>query len=228
MTLFQYPNVKHRRKLSPRQFKRYRSYKRFLQTEFARVCVYCRQSDCSAPNIAFGVDHYRPKGIARFENLICSYENLYYCCSGCNSRKSDYWPVNEDVGPYVVNPCDYAMLAHLSFDPNTGRVEPKSLHGIHTEQLLQLNDDASVQYRLGTLKTVRLYSLEIEQQERKLKMLTARLRKSKISKHDYESEVHTIKNDLAILRRTKQSHAGELPLPPLMKKRLGLVLLERS
>jgi len=40
MIPFQYPTLKHKRTLSPPKFKHPRSYKRYLQTEFARLCVY--------------------------------------------------------------------------------------------------------------------------------------------------------------------------------------------
>lgn len=225
MTLFQYPKSKHTRAQSPRLFKHYRTYKRFLQTEFSRVCVYCRQPDSSAPNLNFGVDHYRPKGIARFKNLTCSYDNLYYCCSNCNSRKNNDWPLDEKAGPYIVNPCDYEMAAHLRFDGKTGKVEPKTPDGRHTEDILQLNDDATVQYRLGTLLTVRLYSSEIEQQERKMKAIAGLLRQDQISQTEYDAEILFVSQELALLRRTMQAHTGELPLPPLKKQRLGVSLV---
>ena len=226
MTVFQYPKSKHKRKLSPRQFKRYQSYKRYLQAEFSRVCVYCRQPDSSAPNLNFGVDHYRPKGIPRFASLVCDYENLYYCCSNCNSRKNNDWPLDETVGPYVVDPCDYEMAAHLRFNAKTGKVEARTPHGKHTEELLQLNDDAVVQYRLGTLTTVRLFAAEIEQQERQLKALTGQLRAGKISQTQYDAEEQAINQDLADLRHILKSHTGELPLPPLRKKRFGVSLVK--
>lgn len=226
MTVFQYPKSKHKRKLSPRQFKRYRSYKRFLQAEFSRVCVYCRQPDSSAPNLNFGVDHYRPKGIPRFASLVCDYENLYYCCGNCNSRKSNNWPLDEDVGPCVVNPCDYEMATHLRFNAKTGRVEARSLHGKHTEELLQLNDDTVVQYRLGTLTTVRLYVEEIDQQERQLKALAGKLRAGTISQTQYDAEEQHINQDLDCLCHTLKKQTGELPLPPLPKTRLGVSLIK--
>jgi uncharacterized protein (TIGR02646 family) len=223
--LFQYPKFKHNRKLSPRRFKRYQSYKRFLQSEFVRVCVYCRQPDSSAPNIVFGVDHYRPKGIPRFAHLRCDYNNLFYCCSNCNSRKNNDWPDNEVTGPYVVNPCDHEMASHLRFDGNTGRVEPKTTHGKHTEELLQLNDEALVQYRLGTLTTVRLYSNEIQLQEQLLDALAKKRRSLEMTRIDFDAEEQSIKQEIATLRSTLQSFTGELPLPPLRKKRLGVSLL---
>jgi len=225
VTVFQYPKSKHQRKLSPRQFKHYQSYKRYLQTEFVRVCVYCRQPDSSAPNINFGVDHYKPKGIPRFSSLVCDYKNLYYCCGNCNSRKNNYWPQDESIGPYVVNPCDYEMAKHLRFNANTGRIEYRTLHGKHTEELLQLNDDAVVQYRLGTLKTVRLYTAEIQQLEYQLKAIVGLLKAGTISQAQCDAEVQAINQELACLRYTLQAQTGELPLPPLRKIRLGVSLI---
>lgn len=226
MTVFQYPKSKHTRKLSPRQFKRYQSYKRYLQTEFSRVCVYCRQPDSSAPNLNFGVDHYRPKGIPRFASLVCDYENLYYCCGNCNSRKSNDWPDDEKLGPYVVNPCDHEMAAHLRFNAKTGEVEARTFYGKHTEELLQLNDDAVVQYRLGTLTTVRLLAAEIEQQELQLNEIAGQLKAGLISQAEYDAEEQAISQDLIGLRHTLRAHKGELPLTPLRKNRLGISLIK--
>ncbi len=222
MTVFQYPKSKIKRKLSPRQFKRYQSYKPYLQEEFSRVCVYCRQPDSSAPNLNFGVDHYRPKGIPRFASLVCNYENLYYCCGNCNSRKSDDWPVDENIGPFVVNPCDYEMASHLRFVASTGRVDSRTAYGKHTEELLQLNDDIRVQYRRYTLKIVSLFIIEIEKMERQLKALTTLLKEGKISQTQFDAEEQDINQDIADLRHTLQSQTGDLPLSPLRMKRLGV------
>lgn len=225
MAVFQYPKTKHSRRLTPRQFKRYRSYKRFLQNEFSRVCVYCRQPDSSAPNLNFGVDHYRPKGIARFANLVCSYANLYYCCGDCNSRKNNYWPPDEKAGPYVVNPCDHEMAAHLRFDKTTGRVETRTPDGIHTEELLQLNDEALVKYRQSTLSTVNLYLAEIKRLERQQKAIARKLRLGEISQQTHDAEVLAISQAIAGARDTVQMCTGERPLPPLRKQRLGVTVL---
>ena len=225
MALFQYPKSKHRRQLSPREFKHYQTYKRYLQTEFSRVCVYCRQPDSSAPNLNFGVDHYRPKGIPRFANLLCSYQNLYYCCASCNSRKNNYWPIDETKGPFVVAPCEHEMAAHLRFNGTSGLVEPRTLEGEHTAELLQLNDEATVQWRLGTLRTVRMYASEIEEQGKLLKAASRLLRDGKISKAQFDDEAKVIREELDELHRTMQSYTGDLPLPPLHKQRLGVPLL---
>lgn len=225
MTLFQYPKSKHKRQLAPREFKRYRSYKRYLQHEFSRVCVYCRQPDSSAPNLNFGVDHYRPKGVPRFAHLVCDYGNLYYCCGNCNSRKNNDWPVDEENGPFVVNPCDHEMAAHLRFDAKTGRVEARTPYGQHTEQLLQLNDEAVVGYRLGALTTVRLFEKEVDQLEMLAKEIEKKLRRGEIDQMTHDAEMAEIGEEIELLRVTSARCSGQLPLPPLKAKRLGVQLL---
>ena len=225
MALFQYPKSKHKRTLSPRKYKNYRSYKRTLQTEFSRVCVYCRQPDSSSPNLNFGVDHYRPKGIARFSSLLCSYDNLYYCCGSCNSRKNDYWPLDEKTGPLIVAPCEHEMASHLRFNSTNGTVDSRTPEGKYTEELLQLNDVATVQYRLGTLRTVNMYLSEIEKHESQAKAVKRLFRDRKISQMQFDEEIASMMSELDQLRRTMQSCSGELPLPALPKQRFGVTLL---
>ena len=118
------------------------------------------------------------------------------------------------------------MAANLRFDAKTGKVVARTPYGEHTEELLQLNDDAVVQYRLGTLTTVRLFVAEIDQQERLLKALAGQLRSGTISQTQYDAEEQNINQNLADLSHTLQAHTGELSLPPLRKKRLGVSLIK--
>ena len=225
MSVFQYPKSKHTRALSPRMFKRYRSYKRYLQTEFSRACVYCRQPDSSAPNLNFGVDHYRPKGLPKFASLLNDYDNLYYCCGNCNSRKNDYWPTDESLGPYVINPCEHQMASHLWLDAKTGRVDPKSPNGRCTEELLQLNDEATVKYRLNTIVLVRMLEREIMQNKKQLKALTKRVKVGMLSAASCAQEIVSIEAAIASLVDIVGSQTGALVLPPLPRKRNGLKLV---
>lgn len=224
MALFQYPKSKHKRTLAPRTYKNYRSYKRTLQVEFARVCVYCRQPDSSAPNLIFGVDHYRPKGIPRFAHLICDYNNLYYCCGSCNSRKNNYWPIDEKEGPYVVAPCEHDMAAHLRFNSQTGKVDPRSLEGEYTEELLQLNDPAIVQFRLTALRTVQMFTVDVREQELHIKEVERLLQKGEMTQAQFDVEMLNMQHELDQLRIGMQSYSGELPIAPLAKQRLGVEL----
>ncbi|MCQ9378833.1 hypothetical protein [Methyloversatilis sp. XJ19-49] len=224
MTLFQYPKDRHRRTLNPRQFKRYRTYKRYLQVEFKRVCVYCRQPDSSAPNLNFGVDHYRPKSVPRFKSLVCEYQNLYYCCGGCNTRKNDYWPIDDAKGPFIVAPCEHEMAAHLRFNSKSGRIEARSIHGAHTEDLLQLNDEALVSYRLGALKIVDSLRRVMSEAESLMKKLEAKYRLGEITSKEIDEARDEHFEELNQLRTLLDAHEGSSPTKPIPKSRLGVAL----
>ncbi|WP_449490932.1 hypothetical protein [Caballeronia sp. M23-90] len=226
MMLFLYPKTKHTRHLQPRQFKRYQTYKRYLQKEFARLCVYCRQPDSSAPNINMGVDHYRPKGIPQFAALVRDWTNLYYCCGACNSRKNNYWPSDESKGPFIVNPCDFEMGAHLRYDSKTGLVEihNQSKDGEWTRDLLQLNDDATIKYRKATQKTIALFDKSISEALRELAEIQTLLQNQKITQAQYDLDKSAIQGELDDLRETRARFTGELPLAPLRAQRAGVAL----
>lgn len=117
------------------------------------------------------------------------------------------------------------MAANLRFDSNTGQVLARTPDGKYTEELLQLNDDDIVQYRLGALRTIRLFNNEIKAQELQLKKIAKQLRAGQISQTQYNAEEQSINSDLNLLRHTLQTISGELPLPPLRKHRLGVSLV---
>lgn len=117
------------------------------------------------------------------------------------------------------------MAAHLRFNGTTGLVEHRTVEGEHTAELLQLNDAATVQWRLGTLRTVQMYAKEIEKQSSLLKAARRLLREGKMSQAQFDDEAKSIQEELKELRGTMQSFTGELPLPSLPKQRLGVPLL---
>lgn len=225
MSLFQFPKTKHVRKLSPRKFKNYRTYKRYLQAEFSRVCVYCRQPDSSAPNLNFSVDHYRPKSIARFSGLINDYANLYYCCGSCNSRKNDYWPLDESKGPHVVSPCEFAMADHIRFNSTTGVFDFRSKHGEHTIELLQLNDQSLINWRKQTLFLTNKINSDIVVEKKFIVELNDLLTKKKITQQQYDNELKRAEDNIEMLKNSVNSLTGQTPLPPLRKIRLGVKLI---
>lgn len=217
MSVFEYPKFQHARVFRPREFKNYRTYKPYLQREFGRACVYCQQPDSSAPNLNFGVDHYRPKGNRRFAHLTCTYSNLYYCCGLCNSRKNNDWPFDEVSGPRVVNPCDHVMFAHIKFDVTTGRMEPKSPNGRHMEVLLQLNEPVSVQYRKNTLLTIRSCDKAIATLKADLAELKRMFTGGRIKQVDFDVEALDINADLSAQQALRDSVSGETKLPAMTK-----------
>jgi uncharacterized protein (TIGR02646 family) len=220
--MFLYPKSLHRRSYAPRVLKNYRRYKPYLQRDFGRTCVYCREPDTLVPRPGFGVDHYKPKSMQQFAGLECDYANLYYCCSGCNSRKKDYWPQDESVGPFVVNPCDFVMGDHLRFNAATARMEPRSHHGKHMVNLLQLNAEELVRYREQWLHLHALYEREVVENERQKSILRKRLRTQKIAQADYDYAVIEIDSELATCKRGLEMLNGTMPLSQLRQVRFGV------
>lgn len=143
-----------------------------LRVEFNRQCIYCRQPEFF--NLAgFGVEHYKPK--EEFPELEWEYDNLFYACNCCNSRKGDSWPTETQLrnNIFVPNPCEHTMFEHLKFDGAT--VEVRSEAGIYTAELLELNDDVSVRFReiiicviKETINNLRLTKNTISKLEKKL------------------------------------------------------------
>jgi uncharacterized protein (TIGR02646 family) len=220
--LYHYPKIRHRRVYSPRVFQHYRSYKRWLQREFRRVCVYCREPDTYSRNLNFGVDHYRPKSIPRFATLECDYTNLYYCCSSCNSRKKADWPADEANGPYVVNPCDHQMADHIRFNAQNGEMEVRDAWGAHTRDLLQLNEPQTVSLRKSHLHIARLCGQEVADLAKQLKALQKQLAKGQIAQATYAAEAQALQSDISAASQLLDVVIGGTPLDPLRKTRLGV------
>ena len=119
------------------------------------------------------------------------------------------------------------MATHLRFDGVSGTVQTKSPEGMFTEELLQLNQPALVQYRLTTLKTVKLYLSEIEEQELLVQKIGRLFQQGKISQAQFDSEMVSIRSELESLRSDVQIYTGELPMPPLRKQRFGVALFTK-
>lgn len=99
----------------------------------------------------FGADHYRPQ--QKFPHLSNIYENLYYCCNACNSRKGAYWPTPDRTSiEFIPNPCDHEMFRHLRY--KQALVESRSRAGEFTAELLGLNDVAEVKFRENILHLI--------------------------------------------------------------------------
>lgn len=166
MNPFFYPKGKHQRQYTPKQYKRYQTYKRILRLEFAGKCVYCQMPSSLKGNEAFGVDHYRPQ--KHFRHLSCAYTNLFYCCNACNSAKGSYWPSTaaKELTEFIPNPCDHRMFDNLRYAGP--RVEARTKAGQVAVDMLDLNDPVAVQYREFVINAV------VIAEEKKAKLLAQR------------------------------------------------------
>lgn len=219
MTLFHFPKVKHNRTQKPKQYKRYQSYKRFLQAEFSRVCIYCRQPDSSAPNLNFGVDHYKPKSIPKYASLNLDYTNLYYCCGQCNSRKNNYWPTNEKKGPYIVNPCDQVMSQHIKLNTNSKKFDYVSNDGQFTIELLQLNEEATVKFRRTTVHLIERSKIDSKDLQDQIDTTEKLFASGKMTAKEHTEILKILKENLELTNNIIEMHSGSLPLPIFEKSR---------
>ncbi|WP_156170503.1 HNH endonuclease [Luteimonas sp. FCS-9] len=222
MKVFRYPQERHVRSYKPKKFKRYQTYKKFVRREFQRTCVYCRQPDSSAPNLNFGVDHFRPKADSRFAALLNEYSNLYYCCAGCNSRKGNYWPATP-AEPMFVNPCDDVMSRHLKFEAASGEIKALSDSGLHMEELLELNSPENVAYRRSTLRIMSLIESQIATLLSERTKFEDALRRSGPNTAVSEA-LNDIEAELQELRLDLSRQNGSAPLPPVRNTVLGVTV----
>lgn len=204
---FLYPKAQHRRRLQPRQYSSYRPYKPYLKDEFGSQCVYCRLPDGMKGQDSFGVDHYAPQ--KRFPALKTVYSNLFYACNCCNSRKGEFWPTNAQwkAKEFIPNPCNHIMFEHLRY--RGAKAEAKSTAGQLAENVLDLNDPDSVQYRELVLDVIR----SLEAQKRRLQSTIDsinQLDKAHLDQADqYANEKRSTENELARIERHLRAVAGE-------------------
>lgn len=164
MNPFVYPKALHQRRFTPKQYKRYQTYKRILRLEFSGKCVYCQMPSSLKGYEGFGVDHYRPQKV--FPRLSCAYSNLFYCCNSCNSRKGAYWPTTaaKELTEFIPNPCDHRMFESLRYSGAV--VTGRTTAGKVAIDLLDLNDPEAVSYREFVINTVAIA------EEKKIRLLT--------------------------------------------------------
>lgn len=210
MLAFAYPKVRHQRNQVPGHRANYSDYKPYLQIEFDRRCVYCRAPDPLKGYANFGVDHYRPK--SRFELLATEYLNLYYCCNDCNRRKGSHWPsAEEEAIHFVPNPCEHVMFQHLRAGKD-GKVEARTPAGEFTVELLHLNDDLTVNFRMAAMQAIELLRNEEAKALRLNSTIERRRKAGTVSVAKAEADTAAVTKQLL---RTRSSLAVfcELPEP---------------
>ena len=103
----------------------WRRFRQELGTAFLRKCGYCEricaetsESGSRAPT----VDHFKPKSL--FPSLTYEWSNWIFCCSRCNGKKADNWPLSG-----LVDPCAVSVLErperYFDYRSRTGEIVPK-------------------------------------------------------------------------------------------------------
>lgn len=112
------------RRENPPAKSNYRDYKPFLRKDFLVRCAYCeRTEDYLGGDEAFEVEHFKPQ--SKFPDLICSYDNLYYVCRGCNGHNSETWPSEPQLsrGQRFADPCMEDPYVHHLRELEDGAVQ---------------------------------------------------------------------------------------------------------
>lgn len=153
---------------------------------------------------AFGVDHYRPQ--KRFAELATTYSNLFYCCNQCNSRKREYWPPDNAQGEFIPNPCDHRMYSHLRFDERC-EVVARSTAGLKAIEILDFNDDESVDFRNFVKNTLSLQAEKISDIDSSVAQLEALP-----TSPDVLEAIETLREERSVVHRNMQRLMGSLPI----------------
>ncbi|MEJ8827101.1 HNH endonuclease [Variovorax humicola] len=181
-----------------------------MQKEFRRICVYCRAVDCVSPGVVFGVDHYKPK--SKFPHETTNYKNLYYCCSACNSRKGNHWPMPEFLDTQTIpNPCDHQMFKHLRF--RQAKVEDRSECGRFTKILLDLNDPKAVAFREHVIHMVDILNKQHDELCSLLNQVEEQEKKEQLSASAASKERHALNADLDKVDNALAMYYGTTPIP---------------
>lgn len=179
-----YGKSRHQRTEKPGQYKNYRSYKPTLRVEFKHRCVYCCAPDADRPE-SYAVEHYLPK--KDFPQLECAYENLFYACNSCNTRKGKYWPKGPQLkaGRFIPNPCDHVMFQHLRY--NGVSVEARTEAGRFTVAMLDLNSPKALQHRTNVLTALESLNVRVEKFEAARNRLKQKHTDGSLSETDYHA-----------------------------------------
>lgn len=200
MPPFKYPKIKHTRRHNPPSWRSYQLYKPILREEFEKKCVYCRLPDSYKGQDNFGVDHYKPKN--SFPHLKTEYTNLFYSCNCCNRRKGVYWPDTTllQAKQFIPNPCDHIMFDHLKYKGVI--VEEKSVTGLFAIEILDLNDEASIEYRQFLIDILNMCTVRIREIEKTIMEIEDRIQNC-TNKTELRSLTREKSNEIKLLKRLK-------------------------
>lgn len=89
----------------------------------------------------FELDHFKPKSIPSFAELVNDFYNLHYSCHVCNQRKAAKWPSEheEAEGYRFIDPCNEDFSEHFHAESD-GTWTPLSPAAEYTAKRLQLNN----------------------------------------------------------------------------------------
>ena len=110
-----------------KKYSHYRSFKKYLMTDFNQRCGYCDDDDSHTGGWRFyQIDHFHPHSKGGAEH---SYENLVYSCSYCNRAKSNEWRSSEGfIDPCKIEYSDIIYRDQTGEIVHNGSAQAKYIH----------------------------------------------------------------------------------------------------
>ncbi|MFL6264226.1 MAG: HNH endonuclease [Thermoanaerobaculia bacterium] len=204
-----YPREHHSRSPDPGPFSNYHRYKRPLQWEFRRKCVYCREADGLKGYEAFGVDHYLARSNTG-KTEAAAWENLFYACNVCNGWKGASVSTPE---LFLPNPCDHVMAEHLQYRDNGG-VDTNSRHGAWLADLLRLSSQPRRDRRRFIVSALGLHLIAYNELAETLRLIDKARRATGGSDPDLLREYQQTLEELETVAEAIERLTGE-PVPPV-------------
>lgn len=144
-----YPNISRRpaysKKTDGSYYASYEHYRDEVTEDCGKRCVYCDITLTEHGGEGMQLDHFKPQ--EHFKDLHNDPTNLVLACPKCNRLKSDYWPVDEDMGidgfldPFIKNRNEWYQVK------SCGTLEHRNNATALKIELLNLNRPARVQIR---------------------------------------------------------------------------------
>lgn len=106
-----------------------------LLFETTNRCTYC-QSKINNEDLV--VDNFFPKSKPQYQDKALQWENLFACCSNCNSYKGSKFPLDENENPLLINPFLEDPLIHFLAKAD-GSLEALTTKGTVSIDVLGLN-----------------------------------------------------------------------------------------
>lgn len=130
-----------------------------IRQRAAFACEYCGVSESDTGGL-LTLDHFQPQSKGGSDQP----ENLIYCCNRCNSYKHNYFP-SSNKEPSLWNPTQSDKDLHF-FELDNGQLKALTPIGKVTIDLLRLNRDSLIQYRLQ--KNARAEEIQLLKQYQQL------------------------------------------------------------
>lgn len=132
-----------------RKRKMMKSYASQLHQAFHGKCAFCES--LMAHITPSHIEHFRPKSIDEFQELMFSWNNWLLACVKCNTNKGTYFEYCNDR-PCLIDPTSEDPNEHISFTKS--QILKKTERGEKTAEKLRLSRIELVQERTRWLMTI--------------------------------------------------------------------------